>query len=102
MESESHRYVAVDSSHQEGQFVDSKVSGRNVGYGGMSRFDGRPACDKGDALMEDIFYLGQFGHVALTVSDTHLLWHSVEDDKKMLVINHTFTLIWLHKWGRGY
>jgi len=86
MESETHRYVAVETSHQEDQFVDSKVSGRNGAFGGMSRFDGRPGRDKGDVLMEDIFYLGHFGHVALALSDSHLLWHSVEDDKKLVPI----------------
>lgn len=89
MEREIHRYGAVDTSHQEGQFVDSEdpcSSGRNGGYGGVSGSDGRQAGENGDdALMEDRFYLEHVGHVTLTLSDTHLLWHSVEDDNKKLV-----------------
>ncbi|KAG0587968.1 hypothetical protein KC19_2G205600 [Ceratodon purpureus] len=87
MESENHRYVPIDASNLEGQYVDGKdpcSSGSNGDSGGMSRSEGRQAHENGDALMEDTYYLENVGHVTVALSDTHLSWRFFEDDHQKL------------------
>ena len=94
MESESHRYVPIDTSYPEVQCVDGKdpcSSGSKGDCSGMSRSDGRLAGESEDVLMEDTFYLQHVGHVLVTLSDTHLSWHCIEDDSQKPV-----TILSLH------
>ena len=94
MESENHRYVPIDTSNQEGQYDGGKdpcSSGSDGDCGSMSRSDGQRARERGDSLMEDTFYLQHVGHVVVTLSDSHLLWRSIEDDRQKLV-----TIVSLH------
>lgn len=88
MESENHRYVPIDTSHQ-GQYVDGKdpcSNGSHGDCGGVFRSHGCATRSNEALLLEDIFHLERIDQVSVTFSDTHLVWHSVEDDIQNLVI----------------
>jgi len=75
MASENHRYVPIETSHPEGRHADPCSSGSNGDSSDTPRRIGNE-----DASMKDIFYLEHVGRVSATLSDTHLLWSSVEDE----------------------
>ena len=88
MEIEKHRYAPIDTTHSEGQYVDSKghsMNGSNGDSGNTSRSDGRPPHGNEHALMKDTFYLVHVGQVIVTLSDTHFVWTSTEDAVQELV-----------------
>lgn len=80
MESENHRYMPIETSLQEGQYAENKESCSSGCSGDMSRSDRRPVRGNEDASMKDTFYLEHVGRVAASLSETHFLWSSVEDD----------------------
>lgn len=88
MESESYRYVPIDTIQQENQFMSSKdpcCSGNNGNCVGATKCDRGPAKESGHTVLEDVFYLEHVGQVTVAISDSHLVWRRLEDEYFELV-----------------